>query len=78
MVLAPVLVPELLLPALAIYLGDISSFHFISGFLCLLLQLLLVLLLAFHTPLLILLLLGLHEFLKHMRLLQFICSDLLL
>ena len=64
-VLAAVLEPQLLLPTLTIFLRNIAAFHLLSRFLCLLLQLELVLRLVPGTALLILLLLILHQLLKH-------------
>lgn len=78
MIFAAVLVAQLLLATLPVHLRDVATLHLLTGFLCLPLQLLLVLLLCLRAPLLVLLLLRLHKLLEHMRLLQFVGGDLLL
>lgn len=64
MVLAPVLVPELLLPILVFLLRNGTALHLLAR---LPLHLLLVGDLVLLIPLLVLLLLILHQFLEHVR-----------
>ena len=78
MILASIFEPQLLLPRVMVLLRDCSPFHFLAGLELLPLHLQLVHLLFLRGPLLVLILLVLHQFLEDMRLLQLVGLDLLL